>query len=102
MSATQARTGGASKIWRERKEYKNNSKRTCSLGMHSVFLSDYLNFTRLVLLPMRGLLSWYEIFFLLLICYRNQMKAHLLMNSESQDTLLEDIGSQVSFGQHVK
>ena len=25
------------------------------------------------------------------------MKAHLLMNSESQDTLFEDIGSQVSF-----
>ena len=24
------------------------------------------------------------------------MKAHLLMNSESQDTLFEDIGSQVS------
>lgn len=27
---------------------------------------------------------------------RNQMKAHLLMNSESQDTVFEDIGSQVS------
>ena len=27
---------------------------------------------------------------------RNQMKAHLLMNSESQDTLFEDIGTQVS------
>jgi len=25
------------------------------------------------------------------------MKAHLLMNSESQDTIFEDIGSQVSF-----
>ena len=25
------------------------------------------------------------------------MKAHLLMNSECQDTLFEDIGSQVSF-----
>ncbi|KAL9956545.1 hypothetical protein ACROYT_G038033 [Oculina patagonica] len=27
---------------------------------------------------------------------KNQMKAHLLMNSESQDTLFEDIGSQIS------
>lgn len=26
---------------------------------------------------------------------KNQMKAHLLMNSESQDTLFEDIGSQI-------
>lgn len=25
------------------------------------------------------------------------MKAHLLMNSESQDTIFEDIGSQVRF-----
>ena len=28
--------------------------------------------------------------------HRNQTKAHLLMHSESQDTLVEDIGSQVS------
>lgn len=29
------------------------------------------------------------------------MKAHLLMNSEGQDTLFEDIGTQVSFGGDV-
>ncbi|XP_020612180.1 mitochondrial-processing peptidase subunit alpha-like [Orbicella faveolata] len=27
---------------------------------------------------------------------KNQMKAHLLMNSESQDTMFEDIGFQIS------
>ena len=30
------------------------------------------------------------------------MKANLLMNSENQETLLEDIGSQVSLFHHTK